>query len=83
MCFERDDCCNMASGCELVAPDRSDNSHTLSAGWLERRTLQNPPADFPGGGRRNSAGTGESRGGGGRELAPGSAPDRVPTGGWL
>ena len=24
-----------ASGGEVVAPDRSDNSHTLSAGWLE------------------------------------------------
>ena len=31
MCFER----STASGWELTAPDRSDNSHTLSARWLD------------------------------------------------
>ena len=63
MCFETAMTAAICEGgCERVAPDRSDNSHTMSARWLDRRTLQNPPADFPGGGRWNSTGTRESRG---------------------
>ena len=65
MCFERDDCCNMAraAASEWRQTAQTIRTPCLLAGWTA--ALQNPPADFPGGGRWNSTGTGESRGGGG------------------
>ena len=66
-----------ASGGEVVAPDRSDNSHTLSAGWLELARwvaqLQNLYCRLSGGRQREQPQQSRDRGWRGRELAAGSA----------
>ena len=65
---------------DLAAPERSDNSHSLSAGWLEEpHSAKSHPADTEGGGRRNSR-LERVSGVGGRELALGS--DGLPAGWW-
>ena len=86
MCFERDDCCNMASCvCELVAPAaRPLRQFAQTVCWLAG--TQPHTAKFAcrlNGGRaaEQPRHQGES-GWWGRKLAPGSAPDRLPVAGW-
>ena len=78
MCFERDDCCNMASVCELVAPaaSRPLRQFAQTVCWLAG--TQPHTAKFAcrlNGGRaaEQPRHQGES-GWWGRKLAPGSAP---------
>ena len=80
MCFETAMTAAICEGgCERVAPDRSDNSHTMSARWLDGRTAKSACRLSGGRAVEQHRHQGES----GRQLAPGSAPDRLPTGGWL